>query len=100
MDQPDNNPYAAPQVSLVENTEVQKLEGWSSGRLQLLGYLNLVSALGSVVALGLALSAGFLEDASLESFGDWLSPALTLIGCYLMLQLKLSSPNIALLRST
>jgi hypothetical protein len=87
MDQHDN-PYAAPQVSLVENAEVQTLEGWSPGRLQLLGYLNLVAALGSLVALGLAFMAGFLEDTSLETFGDWLSPALTLLGCYLVLQLK------------
>ena len=87
MDQPDN-PYAAPQVSLVENTEVQKLEGWSPGLLQLLGYLNLVAALGSLVALVLAVMAGFLDDASLESFGDWLSPAITLLGCYLLLQLR------------
>lgn len=88
MDQLDN-PYAAPQVSLVENAEVQRLEGWSPGRLQLLGYLNLVAALGSLVALGLAAMAGFLEDASLESFSYWLNPTLTLLGCYLLLQLKL-----------
>lgn len=87
MDQPDN-PYAAPQVSLVENTEVQKLEGWSPGLLQLLGYLNLVAALGSLVALVLAVMAGFLEDDSLESFSVWLSPAVTLLGCYLLLQLR------------
>lgn len=88
MNQP-NNPYAAPQTNLVESLGVEKLEGWSSGRLQLLGYLNLVSALGSVLVLGLALAAGFLEDASLQSLGDWLSPALTLLGCYLLIQLKL-----------
>ena len=87
MDQHDN-PYAAPRVSLVDNAEARTLENWSPGRLQLLGYLNLVAAFGSVVSLALALSAGFLGDASLESFADWLSPAVTLLGCYLLLQLK------------
>lgn len=87
MEQHDN-PYAAPQVSLVENTEMQRPDGWNSGRLQLLGYLNLVAALGSLVALVLAVMAGFLEDASLESFSEWLNPALTFLGCYLLLQLK------------
>ena len=87
MDRHDN-PYAAPQVSLVENTEVQTLEGWSPGRLQLLGYLNLVAAFGSLVALVSTVMAGFLENTSLESFGNWLGPAITLLGCYLLLQLR------------
>ncbi|MHA6493657.1 hypothetical protein ACX0MV_10485 [Pseudomonas borbori] len=88
MAQPDN-PYAAPTVSLVDEHAIKRLEAWSPGRLQLMAYLNLVYALGSVLVLGLAFTASIRDESALEdTFTTWFGPLLTLLGCYLLLQLK------------
>jgi hypothetical protein len=80
MDQ--HNPYAAPQVELVEAQAPRQLEGWTPGQLQVLGWLNLVSLVATLVVIGLA----FVPD--LIQVTDWLSVASTLLGCYLALRLK------------
>jgi hypothetical protein len=77
-----NNPYAPPQVTLVDAQAAQSLPGWSAGQLQLLGWLNLVYLLVTLVVLGLA----FVEG--LTRLGDALSLASTVLGCYLSLRLK------------
>ena len=80
MDQ--HNPFAAPQVALVDAQVPQQLPGWNAGQLRILGWLNLVYLFANLVVLGLA----FVED--LLTLGDWLSAATTLLGCYLILRLK------------
>jgi hypothetical protein len=77
-----NNPYAPPQVALVDAQAAQSLPGWTAGQLQLLGWLNLVYLLVTLVVLGLAFFEG------LTRLGDALSLASTLLGCYLSLRLK------------
>ena len=77
-----NNPYAAPQVALVDAQAPQSLPGWSPGKLQLLGWLSMVYLVATLVVFGLA----FVED--LDRLGDVLGVASTLLGCYLALRLK------------
>ena len=77
-----NNPYAAPRVALVDEQVPQSLPGWTAGRLQLLGWLNLAYLVVTLVVLGLAF------DPELVELGDWLSAVSTLLGCYLALRLK------------
>lgn len=84
----DNNPYAAPQVALVDETTARTLEGWSAGQLRMLGWLSLVSVLGAVVLLGIAFASGLLEDPMLMLISTWLSPAVTVLGCYLLVRMK------------
>ncbi len=81
MDQ--NNPYAAPQVALVDVQAPHTLPGWSPRQLRLLGWLNLAYLLGTLVVLGLAV---VIQQKT--ALGDWLSLAITLLGCYLILRLK------------
>ena len=38
-----NNPYAAPQVTLIDQQVPQGLPGWSPGQLRVLGWLCLAS---------------------------------------------------------
>ncbi|MBU1330438.1 MAG: hypothetical protein KJ884_16590 [Gammaproteobacteria bacterium] len=85
---PDNNPYAAPQVDLVDAAPAPVLEGWSASQLRMLGWLSLVSVLGAVVLLGIALASGLLDDPILLLISTWLSPAVTILGCYLLLRMK------------
>ncbi|MBC9250820.1 hypothetical protein A9179_11080 [Pseudomonas alcaligenes] len=77
-----NNPYAAPQVVLVDAQAPRALQGWSPQQLVLLGWLNLAYLLGTLVVLGLAM----VQQKS--ALGDWLSLAVTLLGSYLLLRLK------------
>ena len=77
-----NNPYAAPQVALVDAQAPQSLPGWSPSQLRLQGWLNLVSLVCTLVGIGLA----FVPD--LLALSDWLGAATTLLGCYLVLRLK------------
>ncbi|WP_137973298.1 hypothetical protein [Pseudomonas sp. F(2018)] len=77
-----NNPYAAPTVELIDAQAPQQLSGWSPGQLRVLGWLNLVYLVATLVVVGLA----FVE--SLATMGDWLSVAATLLGSYLVLRLK------------
>ncbi|WP_394558215.1 hypothetical protein [Aquipseudomonas alcaligenes] len=77
-----NNPYASPQVALVDAQAPRPLDGWNPGQLRLLGWLNLAYLVATLVVIGLA----FVE--SLVAIGDWLSVAATLLGSYLALRLK------------
>lgn len=77
-----HNPYAAPQVALVDAQAPRALPGWSPRQLVLLAWLNLGYLLATLVVLGLAL----VENKT--ALGDWLSLAVTLLGCYLVLRLK------------
>ncbi|MGE8360474.1 hypothetical protein [Pseudomonas sp.] len=84
----ENNPYAAPQVTLVDEAPSRSLDGWSAGQLRMLGWLSLVSVLGSLVALGAAFTSGYFEDPLLTLLSQWLSPVTALLGAYLLLRLK------------
>ncbi|BAN49479.1 hypothetical protein [Metapseudomonas resinovorans] len=85
----DENPYAAPQVDLVEDAGPRQMNGWTAGHLRLLAWLSLVCALGTLILLGVAVAAGATEDQQLIRLTDWFGVALTLLGCYLLIRLKL-----------
>ncbi|MFZ6046523.1 hypothetical protein ACFW0H_10390 [Pseudomonas sp. CR3202] len=85
----DENPYAAPRVDLVEDRGPRQLRGWTPGNLRLLAWLSLVSAVGTLILTGLAVAAGATEDLLMTRLTDWLGVALTLLGCYLLIRLKL-----------
>ncbi|WP_083659459.1 hypothetical protein [Pseudomonas sp. PA1(2017)] len=82
------NPYAAPQVTLVEEAPVRPQDGWSVTQLRLLGWLSLLSAVGALVSIGVAGASGYFADRWLAQVSQWLSPALELLGVYLLLRLK------------
>lgn len=82
-----NNPYAAPQVALIDEQAPQALNGWSPGQLRLLGWLSLASILSTVVALVAVFLAGDESGTLAEMAGDWLSLFSTVLGCYLLLRL-------------
>ncbi|MDM9652955.1 hypothetical protein QU755_16160 [Pseudomonas wenzhouensis] len=88
--QPDN-PYSAPQVELIDGLPVRQLPGWSVRQLQVLGYLALMSALGSALMLGVIFASSWLGQAELEQverFTRWLQLLLMLLGNYLLIRLK------------
>lgn len=85
----DENPYAAPRVDLVEDAGPRRMNGWTPGQLRLLAWLCLVSGVGTLALVGLAVAAGATEDPLMTRFSDWLGAALTLLGCYLLIRLKL-----------
>ncbi len=82
------NPYAVSQVSLVEEAPAGSLVGWSVGQLRILGWLSLLSMLVSLVAIGAAFAGEYFGIQRLALFYQWLSPALGLLGAYLLLRLK------------
>ncbi|HSC84880.1 MAG TPA: hypothetical protein VLC30_14790 [Pseudomonas sp.] len=86
MDQ--HNPYAAPQVLLVDAQAPQSLPGWSAGQLQWLGWLSLASIASTLAALVCAFLAGDEPDATGGGVGDWLSLFSTVLGCYLLLRMR------------
>lgn len=81
------NPYAAPQVALVEE-QAPNLPGWRAEQLRLLGWLSLVSLLGTVTGLVLAFFVGEERTSGLARGTDTLGIATILLGCYLSLRLK------------
>lgn len=83
-----NNPYAAPQVTLIDEQAPQALAGWSSAQLQLLGWLSLASIVMILVSLVATFFAGEQADSLGERVGDWLGLLSTLLGCYLLLRLR------------
>lgn len=88
--QPDN-PYSAPQVDLLGAVPVPSLHGWSVRQLQVLGWLALVSVLTNTLVMGLLLASGLLAEREVQvlmAYTDWLSLALVLLGCYLLLRFK------------
>ena len=88
--QPDN-PYSAPQVDLLDAAPAPPLRGWSVRQLQVLGWLALVSVLANTLVVGLLLAGSLLAEHEvrlLTAYTDWLSLALVLLGCYLLLRLK------------
>lgn len=88
--QPDN-PYSAPQVDLLGAAPAPPLRGWSVRQLQVLGWLALVSVLANTLVVGLLLAGSLLAEHEvrlLMAYTDWLSLALVLLGCYLLLRLK------------
>lgn len=88
--QPDN-PYSAPQVELLDRAPDLSLPGWSVRQLQLLGWLAMASVLANTLVVGLLFASSLLEadEANLLMlYTDWLSLALVLLGCYLMLRFK------------
>ncbi|MEO4048309.1 hypothetical protein AAFN46_14640 [Pseudomonas sp. CAU 1711] len=86
MDQ--DNPYAAPQVALVDAQAPQQLPGWSPGQLRLLGWLCLLSIASTLAALVAAVLASEQPGSVADMAGDWLSLLSTLLGCYLLLRLR------------
>ncbi|SFP34460.1 hypothetical protein SAMN05216601_109148 [Ectopseudomonas composti] len=88
--QPDN-PYRAPQVELIDELPVRQLPGWSVRQLQVLGWLALMSALGSALMLGAIFASTWLGQAELEQverYTRWLGLLLMLLGNYLLIRLK------------
>lgn len=88
--QPDN-PYSAPQVELIDELPVRQLPGWSVRQLQVLGWLALMSALGSALMLGAIFASTWLGQAELEQverYTRWLGLLLMLLGNYLLIRLK------------
>ena len=88
--QPDN-PYSAPQVELIDDLPVRQLPGWNVRQLQVLGWLALMSALGSALMLGVIFASSWLGQAELEQverFTRWLQLLLMLLGNYLLIRLK------------
>jgi hypothetical protein len=83
----DENPYAAPQVSVVENSALACLADWRAGHLRLLGWLSLISLFASLVLLLLALREEVLSE-EVRRLSEWLGLALMLLGNYLLLCLK------------
>ena len=83
----NENPYAAPQASVVERAPVPRLPGWSAGQLRLLGWLSLISVFASLVLLVLALGEEAVGEQG-KRLADWLGLALMLLGSYLLLCLK------------
>lgn len=86
MDQ--NNPYAAPQVALVDTQAARQLPGWAAGHLQLLGWLSLVSLLGTIALLVLTLLAGEDSASTMTRVTQGLGFAVVLLGCYLLLRFR------------
>jgi len=88
--QPDN-PYSAPQVELLDAAPVHRLPGWSARQLRILGWLALVSVLANALVVSLLFAGALLpqDDAQLLlTYTGWLSLALVLLGCYLLLRFK------------
>lgn len=83
-----NNPYAAPQVALVDAQAPQQLPGWSPGQLRVLGWLCLLSIASTLLALVAAIFASEQPGSLADVAGDWLSLLSTLLGCYLLLRLR------------
>ena len=83
-----NNPYAAPQVALIDERVPQTLDGWSVARLQLLAWLSLASILATLMALVAAFIGGDQPGSLADVAADWLSLVSTLLGCYLLLRLR------------
>ena len=86
MDQ--HNPYAAPQVELVEARVPPQLPGWSAGQLRVLGWLSLATALATGAALVAAFLSASEQAAAAARVGEWLGTLSTLLGCYLLLRFK------------
>lgn len=85
----DENPYAAPRVDLMEDTEPRPMRDWTPGHLRLLAWLSLVCAVSTLVLTGVVVAAGATEDPLMTQLSDWFGVALTLLGCYLLIRLKL-----------
>ncbi|MHC5349789.1 hypothetical protein [Metapseudomonas furukawaii] len=85
----DENPYAAPQVDLVGDAGPGPMDGWTPGQLRLLGWLSLVSVVGTLCLTALVVAAGATAEPLMADFSDWLGVALTFLGCYLLIRLKL-----------
>lgn len=83
----DENPYAAPQVSLVEPLALN-LQGWRAGQLRVLAYLSLSSALGALMLLALVLAEQGLAEPKAALLASWLEPLFGMLGCYLLIRLK------------
>ena len=83
----DDNPFAAPTVPLVD-TQLRELQGWTAGRLNLLGWLCLAGVLGNTLLWLSSFAGVWLDPAQLQVLNDWLGVVLVLLGCYLLLQLK------------
>ncbi|MFG0380672.1 hypothetical protein ACF8C6_06885 [Pseudomonas sp. zbq_18] len=83
-----NNPYAAPQVALIDEQAPRSLAGWSVGQLQLLAWLSLASIAMILVSLLAVMFAAEQPGSLSERVGDWLSLLSTVLGCYLLLRLR------------
>ncbi|MGP0173687.1 hypothetical protein ACSVIJ_17625 [Pseudomonas sp. NCHU5208] len=86
-----DNPYSAPQVELIDDLPVRQLPGWNVRQLQVLGWLALMSALGSGLMLGVIFASSWLghtEQVQVERYTRWLGLLLMLLGNYLLIRLK------------
>lgn len=83
-----NNPYSTPQVALIDARAARQLPGWTAGHLQLLGWLSLVSLLGTIALLVLTLLAGEDSSSAMTRSTQALGLAVVVLGCYLLLRLR------------
>lgn len=85
------NPYAVPQVTLVDAAPAGSLDGWSVSQLRMLGWLTLMAGLGSALMLAAIFAGIWLGQEELEQierYTRWLGVSLTLVGNYLLIRLK------------
>ncbi len=83
-----NNPYAAPQVALIDQQVPQGLPGWSPGQLRVLGWLCLASVVVTLVAMVAVFFSGGEESSLAGRISDWMGTLASLLGCYLLLRFK------------
>lgn len=84
----DENPYAPPQVELLQPEAPRPLPEWSAGQLRLLGWLSLVGFLGNLVLLLGVVSIGWFGIELPVAYTDWSGLSLVLLGCYVSLRFK------------
>lgn len=84
----DENPYAPPQVELLQPEAPRPLPEWSAGQLRLLGWLSLVGFLGNLMLLLGAVSIGWFGVELPVAFTDWSGLSLVLLGSYVSLRFK------------
>lgn len=83
----DENPYAPPQVELLQPEAPRPLPEWSAGQLRLLGWLSLVGFLGNLVLLlGVVSMSWFWLET--PAYTDWAGLSLVLLGSYVSLRFK------------
>lgn len=83
----ENNPYAAPQASVLEPAALPILPDWPAGRLRLLGALALIALFGALVMLAMVLFGKALGEEG-RHLAEWLGLSLMLLDSYLLLCLK------------
>ncbi|QRY76966.1 hypothetical protein JVX91_15225 [Pseudomonas sp. PDNC002] len=82
----EQNPYAAPQVDLVDDSTPGDFRngGWSAGRLRLLAGLSVGLLLGNLAQLFLSLTSSLKNMPLWERYELWVGTLCTILGCFLL----------------